>query len=412
MSAATQIQLVPPKTIQIDATEAIVAETARACQRRYSPALRALVVTGSLARGEATALAGNGAIHILGDAEFLLIFRRRSMLPASAELRDLESEISRSLIEKGVACPVHLAGVTRHYLRRLPAHIFSYELRTAGKVAMGDEKILSAIPRFRSSQIKREDAWRLLSNRMIEWLEALAATSPDRQRPDIGLFYASVKLWLDAATSLLVFLRKYKPSYQARAERLSTLAENVWRGAPVPFPLRELSLGVDAATSWKFFPDKAAMERMGWAFCDQARRMAGMLWCWEAAQLTGFDAASAPLTQLQSCRLKTWPWRGWLRTARECRWQGLQQPWRHWLALSRWGSPRQCVYALAAECMLRSDDFGPWAKDGLASQLRAARLRRFLPVPDPPLEEYDDGWRQLARELAWNYHALVEKTRA
>ncbi len=412
MSAATQIQLAPARTIQIDAAQAIVAETARACRQRYSHGLRAVVATGSLARGEETMLAGAGGIHILGDAEFLLVFRRRSMLPAPSELKALEGEISRSLIGKSVACPVHLAGVTRGYLRRLPPHIFSYELRAAGKVVEGDETILSAIPRFRPGEIERRDAWRLLSNRMIEWLEALAEADPDRERPDLPLFYATVKLWLDAATSLLVFLRRYEPTYQARAERLAALAENAGQGAPIPFSLRDLSLGVHAATSWKFVPERARAERLGWEFCDQARRIAGMLWCWEASQLTGLDGALAPLGMLRSCGLKNRPWRGWVRAARECARQGLKQPWRHWLTLSEWGSPRQCIYALAAECLLRPDDFGPWAQNGLASQLRADRLRRFLPVPDPPLEEYDEGWRQLAHELAWNYHALVEKTRA
>ncbi|HVB34131.1 MAG TPA: hypothetical protein VNJ52_07165 [Patescibacteria group bacterium] len=409
MSAAAQILLAPTWIVPKDTSETIIREVVRECERRYTSALRAIVLAGSMARGEAAALAAGDAISIPGDAEFLLVFRRRSTLAAPAEIGALGDRISRSLRSRNIVCPVHLSGVTPGYLRRLPAHIFSYELRMSGKVVTGDRNILTAIPEFQAREIERADAWHLLSNRMIEWLELLASAT-DRRQPDIALFYASVKLWMDAATSLLVFLREYEPSYQARAERLAALARAP-QPSGLPFPLQKLSAGVNAATSWKLMPEESAAERLGWDFCDQARRYAGILWCWEAAQLTGLDEASAPLTFLRSSRLKKSPWRGWLRTARECRRQHMREPRRRWWALGRWGSPRQCIYAVAAECLLRSGDFQPSAENGLVFELQAAKLRQFLPVPEPPIKE-GRGWRPLVRELAWNYHEFVEKTRA
>lgn len=408
MSAAAQIQLAPPQIVRADVTEAIAAEVVRECGQRYSRSLRAIILTGSLARGESTMLPRGGSVRIAGDAEFLLVFRRRAMLPAPGDLSEIAHAISRSLLGKSITCPIHLAGVTPAYLRRLPAHIFSYELRAEGKVVMGEQDVLSAIPEFDPREIERADAWHLLSNRMIEWLEALAAASQGGQ-PDPGLFYATIKLWMDAATSLLVFLRAYEPGYQARAKRLATLATSRQLFA-LPFSLREFSAAVDVATAWKLMPDDASAQRMGWDFCEQARRHAGLLWCWEAKQLTGLDDGAAPLTFLRSSRLRSTPWRGWLRAARECQRLDMRQPRQRWLGLGRWGSPRQCIYAVAAECVLRAAEFGPWAADGLISQLRAAKLRQFLPLNEPLV--HAGSWRQLVHELAWNYHDLVENTRA
>lgn len=413
MSAAPQVQLHPPEIIRSDAVEAIVDTTVRECEQRHANSLRAVVLTGSMARAEESALVEGGVCRFLGDAEFLLIFRRGSLFPKPGERAALEDAIGRRLRRRGVVCPIHLAAVTTRYLRRLPPHIFSYELRTSGKVVSGDKTILAAIPEFPCSAIRREDAWHMLSNRVIEWLEILANTQADRRAFDLRLFYATVKLWMDAATSLLVFLGAYQPSYRARAESLAALAGAPPPAMPLPFPLREFSAWVRSATSWKLMPDEVTAEHMGWTFCHQARRFAGILWCWQAAQLTGLDAASAPLHLLQSSRLKRRHWRGWLRAARTCNRQHGRKPWRHWLTLSRWGSPRQCMYALAAECLLRDGDFDPWAEGNLASRLRTLRLRRILPLPKPTVAAADDtNWRRLVRELAWNYHEFVENTRA
>lgn len=412
MSAATQLQLAPTTIARPEALETIVSEVVRACERRYPGALRAIVLAGSMARGESTVIFHDDACHVLGDADFLVVFQRRSMLPAQTELIRLEAAIAQTLGNQGIICAVHLAGVSVAYFRRLPAHIFSYELRATGKVVMGDASILASIPQFHTQEIEREDAWRLLSNRITEWLESLAAEIPGRQKPSLDLFYATVKLWIDAATSLLVFLRAYEPGCQARADRLAGLARNQLPLAQLPFPLKSFSAGVEASTAWKLMPDRVGIEQMGWAFCHQVRRMAGALWCWEEAQMSDLNAAWAPLTLLQNSPVDNSRWRGWLRTARECRRLCRARAWRRWWALSHWGSPRHCVYAVAAECLLRHDDFGPWAADDLVSRLRTNRLRKLLPLAGLPRSQDNDGWRLLVRELAWNYHELIEKTRA
>jgi hypothetical protein len=187
MSAATQTRLAPLELGRRETANEIVRKTVRACEQRYGSRLRAVILTGSLARDEATVLCSDGRHRVLGDADFLLTFNRKAKLPSAAEIKSLGEEVTDSLERQGVTCTVHLAAVRPSYVARLPAHIFSYELRHTGRVVFGDEGILELVPEFSPAQMDREDAWRLLSNRMIEWLETSGFPSGLSWRVRTGL---------------------------------------------------------------------------------------------------------------------------------------------------------------------------------------------------------------------------------
>jgi hypothetical protein len=412
MSAAVRPGISPAELSAREVAEKIVALTLRECERSFGKRLRAIILTGSFARSEATIVARDGLCRVLGDAEFLLVFRQGTRLPAADALDCLAETVKQSLLRQAVACPVHLAAVRPGYLVHLPAHIFSYELRHAGRVVLGDEAILRLVPAFPPAQIDREDAWRLLSNRLIEWLEARAETAPQADAPGIRLSYATLKLWMDAATSLLVFFGEYAPSYAARAERLETLADDAAK--ELPFPVARFRAGVAEATSRKLRPETFPTDSFRWSFCEEARRMAVRLWCWELGLMTGQSANLPPLTlcgTLARRMTRKQRMRGWLRVARET---GAVTAWHHrarWLRLSRGGSPRHWLYAVAAECALAEEELssppasnppqGPWAQT----------LHGFLPIPGPAGNP-DGEWQALVRDLAWNYHEFVERTRA
>ena len=73
---------------------------------------------------------------------------------------------------------VSLSIVHGAYLRHLPPHIYSYELRACGVVLFGEETILEEeIPTYAACDLSTEDAWRMLSNRLIEQMETAAEGS-------------------------------------------------------------------------------------------------------------------------------------------------------------------------------------------------------------------------------------------
>lgn len=396
--------------------ETIAETTVEACRQAFGQRLAQVILTGSLARKEATLIECSSGCRLLGDAEFLLIFRRGFALPSRGGIDALGIAIAGQLERQAIFCPVHFAAVRPSYLRRLPRHIFSYELRTNGRVIYGDKRILGLIPEFSPNTIEREDAWRMLSNRTIEWLENLAEVPDGQEEPGTELFYSSVKLVLDAATSLLVFLEAYEPTYRARAKRLEELArEEHETPAQLHMPLDQFASLVAMATRWKCSPDLAMSACNRWAFCRAARDCTCQLWSWELGQIAALHPALPPFELI---RQWGWDlavarrWRGWLYAARELGWRKSLAHWLHWCALARYGAPRHWIYAIAMECTCRNQIFSPGQPRAAASALLLSKLRPFLPIEWPNGKRGQGDWRKLVRDLAWNYHEFVEQTRA
>jgi hypothetical protein len=386
------------------AVKAAVCATARAVvTERFAGVLRALVLTGSVARDEGTVMADGAAVRLLGDAEFLVVLNAGRRLSAVA-VEKAARAIERRLQDAGIAAHVSLAAVPPAFLRGLRPAIFAYELRACGEVVHGDRAVLRLVPPFAAAAIPREDAWRLLCNRLIEDLDP----PPSRGGAmPADAYYRTVKLYLDLATSLLVFAGAYAPSYAARAERLRALAGEPAARSRVPFSLGELSARVDACTAFKLAggPPPATAS---WEFREEAIAWAERLWRWEMSELTGLPAG-APVPDLIAGAMARQPLRqrlrGWLQVARA---QGWLAGWRdraRWPRLLWRGSPRYWVYAAAAALA-----FGRASAD--AAPARHESWRRRLPVIPPAGEPEAPAARRLAHDLAWNYRTYLVQTRS
>ena len=187
--------------------EVIPAVVVHVCRDRLGSRIRSLVLTGSLARGEETLLGTAKGWTLLGDGDFLAVSDHRGVTDEDCAGVCRESELS--LAQQGIVAHIGIGLVRSHYFGRLRPSIFAYELRQFGRVVTGDDRILCAIPAFAAGKIPLADAYRLLGNRMIEQLEALVLpASPPGKLPDEAQ-YAIAKLYLDTATSLLVFVGAY-----------------------------------------------------------------------------------------------------------------------------------------------------------------------------------------------------------
>jgi hypothetical protein len=400
---------------------AIIEETGAACSRAYSGPLRALVLTGSLAREEATFVSSDAGWKSRGDAEFFLVFDERANLPAAGEMNELSEKISARLRERKIRCAIGLDAVHPRYFARLRPHIFAYELRTCGQVIWGDTKVLSLIPNFPASAIPLEDAWRLLANRLIEQLEVAPLPAAGRAFDLSDWLYRTAKLYLDMATSLLVFLGHYEPTYRGRLERLRSLASQLPQKNGVPFPLDDFAERVALCTHFKIEGGEAANGFLApHALEDTARASkealsyAQRLWRWELARLTRLQG-QVPDSQLLRTWMRLQPLsdrlRGWLFVLRTCGWQKSWREWPHWMWAARHASPRYCVYAVASELLFEDADpvAAGSAEAGSGDFLKD--LRRQLPVP--PEQETAPGDRQaIVASVIWSYHRFLEKTRS
>src|SRR5579859_8029450 len=217
--------------------------------------LKAIILTGSMARNEATCVEIGSSFHAHSDAEFLLLFHDDAALPSdtivSQLCRSIRTELSRTRIE----CQIHMGAAHVQYLRNIKPHIYGYELRACGRVAWGEMDVLEQIPDFPARAIPREDAWRLLSNRIVEHLESLAKVKDNQHPMTDELRYSMVKLCLDVATSYLIFAGAYSPSYKGRQESLNKIAAENRPQDERPFPMAEFAEQTGRMTRWKLNPE-------------------------------------------------------------------------------------------------------------------------------------------------------------
>jgi hypothetical protein len=305
-------------------------------------------------------------------------------------------EISDLLRVRGFVVQVGLGCVQSSYFRGLPKHISAYEIRASGQVVWGDGDILSLIPAFPADQISREDAWRLLANRMVEQLEALAGTRDPA--------YQTVKLFLDMATSYLVFAGRYQPSYRGRQLALESLAGEPAAKADVPFPLKSFADRIRDCTRFKLTGGDLPI-----SYDELSRdsvRYAQLLWRWELQRLTG-ETGSVSDTGLMLRWMKQQPAqvriRGWASVLRRSGWHRSWRQWPRWMQLLTLASPRYWVYGAAAELFFSRAHAG-------ASEENWTRLVKRLPLPDETAEQLT--WDAAARSVAANYRRFLETTAA
>jgi len=426
---------------------AICEVTAHDCAEEFNKRLHSVVLTGSMARDEATWVGDGEYRKVLGDAEFLLVFKKAASLPSVPAIELMKQRIEDSLRRRGLLCHVGLSAVHPIYFRRLPPSIFAYELMKCGQVVWGDPTILALAPAFRVEDIPREDAWRLLANRMIELLEVVSSV-PCNPFPAP---YSAVKLYLDMATSLLVFTGGYEPTYQgrARALRLLCTTSNVIlsgkqrdKAGRFPFDLETFSRRVSACTALKLGQDSSvgddlASEPNGrgntlsdsrlWNFefrlpLADTVRYAHQLWRWELTQLTGAPEELSDDDLMTQClRLQPLPrrLRGWLVVLRECGWHRSWRQWPHWMRLGWQASPRYWVYAALSQLFFRLPSLLNAERAIAEADSESRRLMSWLPMPGTGdrgertgKSEVRKAWQRLGADIAWNYHRFLEGTRS
>ena len=469
----------------------------RRCREAFAGDLRSLVLTGSMARNEATIRiastrqgaaenrelrtensleTGNGKretfLKVLGDVDFILVFHDRHALPHSRLVAAVMAGCEADLRDAGIDAHLSMATVHGNYFQQLPPHIFSYELRASGRVIWGDADILQLVPEFAPQALSLEDAWRMLSNRMTEWLKEAAANTSNQQpatsnqqenarqftenrelRTGNSLYYATLKLYLDMATSLLVFLRAYEPSYRARAEKLQDLAQSQSGKFNPPFPLHDFVQRVSECTEWKvggpclesagyqgnlpqaqgkFAAVPASEAKAGSDPCltdwQSAIDYACRLWVWELAQLTAVSSFAFPVSRAEgegADPLETGNWkletlfkalanqqtfaqklRGWLYVVRREGWLHSMPHWPRWLRMMCRCTPRYGVYYAAFQLISRLP--AVLSEDVQEVTSIRQRVNNLLPVSTFT----GASWQPLAAQIVWNYRSFVVETRA
>ena len=390
------------QTIQTDeigsAKALIVSEGAAVCVAALGSRARAIVLTGSFSRDEATLKRDGNGWRALGDATFLVVHPRSTCVNTGR----IEAEIESRLASHAIKCKTVVVTSTAAALRAMKPHIYAFELRERGIVVWGDRAVLDVMPRFTAAEIPIEDGWWFLCNRMIEQLK----TAAEDERPaSEGIQYRIVKLYLSMAACYLLAIGQYEPSYRDRARHLHELA---YSPAPPPSPicLRRFSKLVSQCTDLKLYGSTAGDVSQLPRWKDAASDAEAM-WRWTLGRILNIDpehSRSELLKQLRDRQPLLGRSRGWVRAA--LKYPALfRKSCRQWARLTCVGSPRYLVYGAASELFFTVSDeahrFGSKELSKIANSLPLNRAEA-----DGQL-----SWQGVASLIADNFHMFVESTR-
>ena len=376
----------------------IVSEGVAVCVAALGSKARAIVLTGSLSRDEATLKRVGNGWCALGDATFLVVLPRRT----NVDTTRVEAEIESRLASHAIRCKIVVVTSTPDALRAMKPHIYAFELRERGIVVWGDRTVLDLMPRFTAAEIPIEDGWWFLCNRMIEQLKT--AAEDDRAASE-GIQYRIAKLYLSMAACYLLAIGRYEPSYRDRARILEDLAHST-SPPPSAICLSRFSKLVTQCTNLKLYGpapgDDSQLPRSEVAASD-----AEALWRWTLGRILNVSpehTRSELLKQLRDRQPVLGRSKGWVRAA--LKYPALfRKSCRQWARLTRLGSPRYLVYGAASELFFH---LGNEAYRFESKEL--ATIANDLPLNRPRLDR-ELTWQELASLIGDNFHMFVESTR-
>jgi hypothetical protein len=378
-----------------ETTESLIQEISMTLISRLATRPRAIVLTGSFARGEGSTLTVANRLRVLGDMEFMVVFLRgvdRGLLQMALdqEARQIRGELA----VRGIECELEFRAITPDYFQVLRPQIFGYELLSCGRTVWGDRSVLASVPRFPASAIPRWDAWRMLNNRILEQLEWVDAIANGTRDELLRMFYQLVKCHLDLGTTLLVFGGRYEDTYAGRSAALLRWAAEAESSSKVEF-LGRVAGRVAACTSFKLLPNTDSVlldvrlndEDIETFRSDLSRAvielvpLAREIWRWEAGELTRCGSGHAPSDDaLHRAVLRQQPLSEKLRGWAKLTFMPAVRSERGFFArlprLLLRGSPRYLVYRVAGDLYFQL----PSVLSGKIADSSLAALDRLLPV--------------------------------
>jgi hypothetical protein len=361
--------------------------------------IEAVILAGSLARGEGSVLRDEASFRLLGDMECLVILRDTRDWPTTRrELAGLSAHATREVGDAGRLATIEYTPAGLGYLRRaIRPSIFAYDLLHGGQVVWGRPDILREVAAFTAADIPREDALRLLMNRIVELL-LVDDASPPPGGPRTRAYHVA-KVALDLAGSALAFAGHHTPRYRDRPSAFRTrLGSTADLRSALPRPGDFVEM-LDWATRCKLAPSDDLLFAQAPERRDPlVAAWAQAFWLWETRRLLGRPLADfnelidaylrhEPL----GARLRGWA-KLWLHPFRPRRTLSLSQTVR-WALRS---SPHQLIYGAALLALWSKRSAG----HGAGWQARAGSLfplRRPAATNGVTATDISDAWRWLIR---------------
>ena len=427
----------------------LVEEAAQETRFRIEEAagtVTALVLGGSLARGEGTVWRGALGPVALSDLDLAVVLPTAGARDRAAEVAPaLTSGVARRLRGQGLLGGFDLGVYAPEDLARQGPRPGTLEYRRHGRVLSGATEILAGFPALEESDVPPEEALVLLENRGAELLLAWpGAAGPEDGERALMAMYAGLKTRLDGAFALVLAEGSCPATGKARQAALESWTTVEGRSETLRAVLPDFSgttfvqdLGFWAAM--KLAPDPAAIAlRLGVsdpadvvALGRRSWREGARAWvaCYRivASRLFGVPGATPILSLAAHAAHRARPrrrLRRWWETARA--WQALERSGRARWALRPGPERMRLAFAGAPEHELASTVavlLGAWVEAGKpeAPDWRLA-MARWFPGECPEHMEWDRCRRAAVRmwdtmegggtRTAWDVPGPVQDARA
>jgi len=186
--------------------------------------IESVILTGSIARGEAAYTFRDSELILLSDYDIIVVVKNRALPLAISKSSELEA-----LISSRVGRKVSIGAVPRLFWKRAPRTTFFYGIKRTGKTLYG-KNILGEIPINEAHDIEKEDGLSILFNYLNQLLGIyVPSNSGFFQMKSVGngsILSTSSRAILSSAEALLVLEGKYDPSLKRRTQLLETEARD------------------------------------------------------------------------------------------------------------------------------------------------------------------------------------------
>jgi hypothetical protein len=259
------------------------------------PGLEALVVGGSVGRGEAVAQQVDGGIRLVSDIEAYLVGSSRSLRDDAKRLSEqLSTETGTDFSVAWLDSRRLRRGAGKNLSFRRSPTLHQYELLETGRVLRGE---WPRVQRFEAAELPLAEGVRLILNRLIE------AT------PHVIDRSAAMPFWLDkvlvaCGAAMLIAESDYEPSQRRQWQRLQEVLPVVGPHWQLDLELQALILGAYArrlGESGRPAPDRHSVAAVaGGALREVVRRDLGLVFgAWTEFPVSFAKGASRSKAYLQ-----------------------------------------------------------------------------------------------------------------
>ena len=237
-----------------------LAETKFRIEEAAGP-LKAVILGGSLARGEGTVWRGAHGPLALSDVDFAVVVEdAAARARAERVVRDVRVGVTRRLAERGLVGGFDLGLYAPSDLGRQGPRPGTLEYRRSGQVLAGGQEWTAGFPALEEKDVPAEEALVLLENRGAELLLAWpGAAGAEQAGPALKAMYAGLKARLDGAFAFVVAQGECPATVEARQAALERWTTVEGRSETLRAVLPDFLADAAFWGAMKLAPDPAAI---------------------------------------------------------------------------------------------------------------------------------------------------------